>query len=314
MIGMGAASLALGGALVLGGATSAFAVDPEITWDGPTSVTIPYGGYWGFSATVTNADFTRSPWEAKVEWTGPGGYEPDYGSFDIEPWTLSAFISPNPEQPVLGVGEYSASLFMVDNVDTEFPAPSPVELIVTPAVLDIEVRVAADATNSRNAIVSAWFTGDDLQNLQDPYQAAGTPAGTLTIEIRGSDGEVVETFTVERDDDDRQFASSFYWQDVPGGDYTATAEFSMTGAGAANFDVSDAAPFVFTATGPEPGSTSTATPAPSTAAAPSGGPTVPLWTPIALGIVSAGLIALIVVQAVRVGRLRRPAAAAGEAS
>ncbi len=311
---MGAATLVLSGSLVLGGATAAFAFDPEITWDGPTTVTVPYGGSWGFSATATNADFTMGPWEAKVEWDGPGGYEPDYGSFSVEPWTVEAYIYPNPEEPVLDVGEYSANLFLVDNVNTEYPAPSPVELIVTPAVLAIEVDVTADAANSRNAIVSVQFTGDDVQNLQDPYQAAGTPAGTLTIEIRDSDGEVAQTFTVERDDDDRRFASSFYWQDVPGGDFTATAEFSITGSGAANFDITDAAPFSFTAAGPEPGSTSTATPAPSAAASAGGDPTVPLWAPIALGVVSAGLIALIVVQAVRVGRLRRPAAVAGEVS
>jgi len=314
VIGMGAVSLALGSALALGGATSAIAADPEITWDGPTTVTIPYGGYWGFSATATNADFLLGPWEAKVDWTGPGGYEPTYGAFVVEPFTVSAFISPSAEEPVLDVGEYTANLFLVDNASNEYPAPSPVEVTVTPAVLGIEVRIAADPTNSRNAIVSAQFTGEDLGNLMDPFQAAGTPAGTLTIEIRGSDGEVAQTFTVERDDDDRQFASSFYWQDVPGGDFTATGVFSMTGGGAANFDVSDAAPFAFTAAGPEPGSTSTATPAPSAAAAPNGDPTVPLWAPIALGLVSAGLIALIIVQAVRVGRLRRPAAAAGEES
>jgi hypothetical protein len=314
LIGLGATTLALSAAIALGGAVSAQAIDPGLTWDGATTQTVPYGAYWQFSATGHTADSVASPWTARVGFSGgPSGYTPDSGAYQLDMQTVPVFISAQSGAPVLDVGEYEITLALVDVGSVEYPAPSPVTLVVRPAALALEVRVVPDPSNPRNAIVSTRFTGDDVQNLLDQYTAPGTPEGTMTVELRDADGQVVQTFTAERDADDRVFASSFYWQDVPAGEYTATAAFALTGGGAANFDISDAAPAAFTAAGPQPGSTSTATPAPSAPATANVGPTVPLWAPIALGVVAAGLIALIVVQGVRLARLRRPVAATGKA-
>ena len=98
MIGMGAARWLWVCALGLGGADSAFGGRPGDHLGRSDQRDHSLRRILGLLGDRTNADYLASPWRANVGWTGgPGGYEPDSGSFRLEHETVPVFISPNPE-------------------------------------------------------------------------------------------------------------------------------------------------------------------------------------------------------------------------
>jgi hypothetical protein len=148
-----------------------------------------------------------------------------------------------------------------------------------------------------------------------PDLAQVMPAGTWKVHITDSGGATVQDFSADRKAGGYSTATSFSWPDVAAGDYKATATFTATGGPASNFDIADSAPATFTAPGAAPGDESTAAPAPSEpAAAADTGPDVPAWLLLAVGVVTAALLALVVFQIVQLARVdRAPVAAAAAA-
>jgi hypothetical protein len=109
-------------------------------------------------------------------------------------------------------------------------------------------------------------------------------------------------------------ATSFYWQGAePGFVYTASADFIGSGSSANNFSVSSASDFSYTAPESQRAEpTSTATAQPNTELPQPAGFSLPLWALIVVGLLVAGLAALVTVLSVRLRR--RPKPSTGEVS
>lgn len=300
-----AAGMSWGGAA----AEAAMADDPTFNFDSPT-LNITYGQGWYFQATANNAP-GPSFWEAvDAELLGaPAGYSTEFGSFKVDELTVVATIYSTGGQRPLAPGSYTATITLgeQEGLGAGRVTTAPATLNVAPAPLGIDLRIGADPSNAANAIVAASFTGDFVQayfTSEDP-ESGLSPAGTWTITVSDADGNAVHEFTSTREAGDDVLAVSSYWSDVPPGAYTARATFTPSGESAENFTITQPSPVNFAAAQP-PGAVSTAPPAPPTAPeSESGGMTLPIWIPVVVGAVTAGLIALTVVQIIRLRRSGR---------
>jgi hypothetical protein len=292
--------------------------DINITYQEPSTGAIQYGEYWSFYAMSDEGlGFLNS---ANVTMTGATGYAPELyynvGSLDFahqQPFS----ISPSTTQPALAPGSYTFTITAEGGFsDTHYHGRTntPATLTVSAAPLGIDLRVIADPNNPDDAIVSVGFTGQFAEEyIPSAYPgAAQSPGGTWRVTIKDADGEVVTERNFERAAGSDVLASSFYWFDSePGEQYTATAEFSTTGASETNFDIADAQVFTYTAPDEQRETPVSATEAGETPPLPDPGFGLPLWSVILAGIVAAGLIALTVVFSVRLSHTRRPMSAEG---
>lgn len=286
--------------------------NPAIAFD-DLNPDFAYGDGWYANAVAVNTDQVTSPWTGTGAISGASADSLGVSTYwDSAAWTTSITLYPTSGGRPLPAGSYSLTASVMNGGHETFTVPQPARLTITPAKLGVEVRIAADHSNPRNAIITARFTGPFVESFAESWgttstpSAPLTPAGTWTIEVKNAGGTVVENKTIPRADTEDAFATSLYWLDAPAGDYTATAKFVTTGASSGNFRVTDGAPFPFTAPGPAPLDAPTASPAPT---APPviepAGSVLPLWIPAVAGLISAGLLALLIVQIVRTMRLRR---------
>jgi len=291
-----------------GGAASAAQAakldDPTFAFDTPTQ-SIEYGEYFSFSATAHNAP-GPSFWKAvDGSITGaPAGFEVYWGSYKVDEQTVAAYLD-SPE--VLPPGTYSVSITLGDQegAGAQRVTTSPGTLTVVPAPLIVALAVGADPSNPVNAIVSAQLTGAYFSTGEGVGRGGQSPAGTWDIVVVDQNGEIVHEFSQPREAGSVVTGVSTYWPDVPPGEYTVRGSFTPSGASVTNFSITQAQPATY-APAPAPGATSTASPAPP-APEPTGsvGLTLPGWIPIVAGVLSAGLLAMLIVQIVRITRLRR---------
>jgi hypothetical protein len=313
---LGAAAI-LAAILSGGAALSAHAAPAEpppytLVFD-QTTATFTYGDYWYVQATATGAGLAMAPFVVTGSLTGaPSGYTPSVSTYLTNGNADSvAYIGASASERPLPAGSYIASLTLSPfNGAAEGSTTNPTaSIIIAPAALTVALQAQADPSNPANAIVSARFTGPFLDNYftsSDPTTPL-TPAGTWKIEATDAEGQVVHEFSAARIDTDAVLATSTYWPDVPAGEYTIKASFTTTGASSQNFTITDATPITYTAS-PAPGATSTASPAPpAPPASEDAGLTLPLWIPLVAGVFSAGLLALMIVQIVRLRRAGIPA-------
>lgn len=278
-----------------------------------TSYTYEYGEYWFLEAHSPEGSLAFAEFTASGELTGtPSGYTPATDAYHPDGMTENAWMAPSTTSRPLPAGSYSATLTIRGFNGAGEPATTdtPASLTINPAALGMVLQVIADPSNPSNAIVSARFTGnfvDTFFSTSDPLSPL-SPAGTWTIRVSDADGQVAHEFTAERTGEDDVLAVSDYWSDVPPGEYTARATFTPSGESTTNFTFSDASPVTYAAAA-APGSGSTAPPAPpAPPPAEDGGMTLPLWIPIAAGVLTAGLLALMIVQIVRLRRAGLPVA------
>ncbi len=309
-----AAPAVLASVLVVAPATPAAAVvecEMEASFDGPASLTLEYGEYWGFyahgdsnfeQAIINNALVLTS--------TGvPSSYTPRVETNRDSYTGTWAYVTGSYETPLLGAGSYTFSLAAKPGFAYALCDPvvgqtaPPASLVITPAKLGIELRVLADPDNPQGAIVSAAFTGRFVQEYQSSFYTGGplSPSGVWTITLKDSAGEVAKEYSVERAAGSDTLAQSFYWPDAePGEQYTATATFQASGG---NFDIADAGPFSYTA--PEsvrPVPTSTASAEQPARLPEPAGFGVPLVALILGGILIVALGALVTILSVRLSR------------
>ncbi|MEO8262168.1 MAG: hypothetical protein ABI566_06315 [Pseudolysinimonas sp.] len=279
------------------------------------SLSVEYGTPWTLEAYAENANNALAPFVTTGTLTGaPSGYTPLTGSYMPDPFNSVAYMAGSGTQGALPAGSYTATLTLspFGGANEGAVTNPPAQLTITPAALGIVLQVAADPSNPANAILSARFTGAVTESFFSTVDPTGplTPAGTWTVRVLDSDAAVAHEFSVERTDTDDVLAVSSYWSDVAPGAYTAQATFVPAGDSAENFTITDASPVTYTAAA-APGSGSTAPPAPpAPPASEPGGMTLPLWIPIAAGVLSAGLLALLIVQIVRLRRTGSPAVTA----
>ncbi len=314
---LGASVLLAAIVLSQAGVSSAQAADVPVAiqFSDPTSATLEYGQYWYFPLT-SDADFYYNVYTGNhytTPMTGvPAGYVPVlsmYASGGAAQGSLSAPY----EIPPLKVGTYT---FKVDgSYDDGFnvyhgATPTAAQLTVQPAQLGIELRVLADANNPAAAIVTARFTGRFVDEYQSSFfeGAALSPAGEWHITLKDEDGEIAIERNLERSAGDDILATSFYWTDAkPDTEYSATAEFTPTGASATNFHVASATTFTYTAPqDPRPVPSSTATAKPTADLPEASGFGLPLWALIVVILLIIGLGVLVTILSVRLSR--RPAA------
>lgn len=295
-----------------GGATAAHAADPSVSWDAASS-TFEYGEYWQLSATAA-APESLGTWVVSGELGGvPSGYAASFSAYQSDPDTVVAYVSPSGTARPLNAGSYSATIALreMDGTGASYSPPAPATLIIAPAALTVTLQVVADPSNPSNAIIAGDLTGAFRDNFFTAGYPAGPlpPAGTWSISVTDESGDVVHEFTKDRGDTDDILGVSTYWPGVSAGTYTVRATFTTTGASSQNFAITQAAPVTYSAL-PAPGATSTATPAPPAPppAAAAAGLTLPAWIPLVAGIVSAGLLALLVIQIVRLRRVGHPVA------
>ena len=313
---LAAAVMLLAIAQTTGGALSAQAAtmdDPGTTWE-TASVTAEYGSYWELTADAPSA-LAIFEWEVTGTMSGvPSGYAPTVSSYRPAPESLTVYVQPGPGRP-LSVGTYTATVTLTEfsGTGTAYTSP-PATLKITPAALATTLRVTADPSNPANAIISTELTGPFRDFFFTSTYAEGplSPAGTWHITATDESGEVVHEVTTTRADTDDVMALSSYWSDIPPGAYVVRATFTPSGASAQNFAITDPAAVNYAAA-PAPGATSTATPAPPAppAASDDSGLTLPAWIPLIAGVLSAGLLALVIVQIVRLRRVTAPQGSEG---
>jgi hypothetical protein len=319
------ATIAAGLALA-SGASPANATAPPVGDGTPavafadTSASSVYGDSWYFQATAVNCYGVVGPWTGTGTISGAPAAALSVSSYwDSDAATTTVDLYPAGTGRPLSVGSYTFSAKVDSGAGGTYTVPQPARLTITPAPLSVQARVAADPSNPRNAIITAWLAGDFADNYSDYWGSTSeawsplTPAGSWKIEVKDSRGSVVKTVSAQRADTDDSFALSSYWLDVPAGQYTASATFTTSGATSADFTVSAGSPFAYTAPGPAPADSPTASAPPKAPPAITPvGSALPLWIPVAAGLLTAALLALLIVQIVRVVRLRRPPMPIGE--
>ena len=308
-IASGAALVAL--VLLQLGTSPAVAADEPVVieFSEPTSLTLEYGQYWSFPLTADN-DFVwelYAPQHYEINSTGVrSGYAPTLNIFNQTGANNGILLAPYDVAPLIA-GNYSFTIngTFDDGANTwHGETPIPAGLTVTPAQLGLELRVITDPNNVAAAVISTKFTGrfvDEFAPSNTPG-AALSPAGSWKVILKDSEGTTALEHTIDRAAGDDTLATSFYWAGAkPGTVYTATATFTPSGTSAANFQVAPATAFSYTAgdaSRPVPTSTATVIPVDTL---PDAAPlSLPLWLVILLGIATAGLIALVVVLALKI--------------
>lgn len=312
MTAVAAGVLLFSGAAV--GSAGAAKLDPPYTIAfATTDYTFEYGEYWFLEAHSPEAGFAFGTFTAEGTLTGtPSGYTPTIDAYAVDSTSTNAYVSPSSTSRPLPAGTYEATLTIrgFDGAGEPSSTPTPATMTINPSALGIGLQIIPDPSNPANAIISAKFTGrfvDEFFSTADPL-APLTPAGSWRILVRDAEGQTAHELRADRSENDDVLALSSYWSDVPPGEYTVSAAFTASGASADNFTISDATPVTYTAAA-APGSGSTAPPAPpAPPAAEDLGMTLPLWIPIVAGVLTAGLLALMIVQIVRLRRAGLPVA------
>jgi hypothetical protein len=267
-----------------------------VTWDTP-ALEVEYGDFWYTSARGSGMQ-QIDPWEGTGSISGaPSGYKPVTSFYTSGSDQCGLILNISGNDTWLPPGGYTLKAHFDlgggENIDTTLP------LKITPAALTLTARITADATNPRNAIVTASMGGDFIKRFRDYWGststdgAPGTPEGTWKVAVTDASGTPVTDFSSDRSAKSDAWGASWIWLDAPAGEYTAKATFTPSGASATDFTVTPSADFDFTAPGPAAGDQPTASPAPSApAAVADSGPTLPAWIPLTAGVVSAGLLEL----------------------
>jgi hypothetical protein len=284
---------------------------PVLTWTEPTQQ-YEYGEWWYFQATTEAAYTVTGPWSGSAFIEGAPADSVVSSTYEVHADCRGHLTATPGSTRPLGVGEYALTGEYVTVNRTEvYPTDAPARLIIEPAAIGIQARIVADPSNPRNAVVTAAFTGPFVQLFTEAWGSTAypsapiTPEGTWHIRIVDASGDLAHEISVARAATDDVLAVTGYWADPAAGEYTVTASFSTSGESAQNFSVADSEPFAFTATGPPPGVEPTASPAPTIAPAASDrSETVPLLVPLLAGVLTAGLLALVIVQAVHTIRNR----------
>jgi len=294
-------------------AVAAGEYDTVITYAKPDQV-VEYGQRWIFQATATNTEeccFGGGPAYGKL--TGPGAISAVFYS-SLNPATSTSNLTLQLASDVrpLEPGAYVATM---GYPWFEPPVAATTSLTITPAALGIEARLISDPGAAGNSILTARFTGTFVDDFS-PYEYIGSgiaPAGTWHLVIKDTTGATVLEEDAERAEGGNTLATSTYWTGAEGGgQYTASATFTPSGASASRFTVSPSDDFLYTASTlerPVPTSTATAPPPvalPDPETIPSSIP-VPIWALAAGGLVVAGLAALLVVTLIRGRRPSAPA-------
>jgi hypothetical protein len=124
--------------------------------------------------------------------------------------------------------------------------------------------------------------------------------------VADSRGEVALERNLERDAGDDVLAASFYWPDAkPGEEYTATAEFTPTGASADRFAIARSSTVTYTvgeSARPGPAATNTSIAEPPAVLADPSAFSLPLWALILAVAAIIGLGVLVAVVSVRLAR------------
>ena len=273
-------------------------------------LTAEYGSSWSLQAPVTPAPYYGyGTYTAAVTMNGaPKGYVPQ--SY-LTPGSTSnssvVYVWPQTETRPLSVGAYSFDVVVTSPYGAEAIAtPASQKFTITAAKLGIEARIVADSANPADAIVSARFTGDFAESLRSTAfpDAAYTPSGSWHIAITDSNGGVTD-WTIDRLGTDDVMATSFVWPNAePGQIYSVGAEFIPSGDAAKNFVITPSSAFSYTApTTERVFASSEASEAQPLEPAKVMEFSVPIWWLVLAGVLVASLVALLVIQAVR---LRRP--------
>ena len=263
--------------------------DPVLTVE-PSAQTVEYGEAWEYTVAVD--DCARSCSTVVIRKAGQTAavrIDPDAG-----------FSEADFAQEPLVPGSYT---FRAYAASTRSPS---VNLTVTPAALDVDLRIIADENHPSGAIIIAQLSGAFVERIHavDCSGCANVgelPTGTWDVAIRDSAGDEVyrQSVTTTTATTTTSENVSMYWQDVPAGeDFTATAEFTPTSQ-IENFAITAERDIPYTAPeSPAVGGITTPDTLPATVQQPSG-PTIPLW-----GILAAiALFMLLVVAAVVLVRI-----------
>lgn len=322
-VGAFAAALLACAAIACGPAAAYAADDPtvQVAWT-DASVSTEYGIFgdegssWSLRAHVTGDLDLKHYKLTRVDVTGaPSGWKAAFGSYrDDSDLTFYGYVFPPSDTRPLPVGTYSftATFTDADGTGTNTEVTPPATLTVSPAKVAVVCTVKPDPTNPANAIIAADLTGRFFDSAFSFAfdDSPVTPAGTWAIVVKDAGGAVVHEATVDRDEGSSVSGVTSYWADVPPGEYVARASFTPSGSAASNFTFTQAGPVQYSAA-PQPGSTSTAQPAPpAPPPADDAGPSLPAWIPVAAGVLSAALLALLIVQIVRLRRVTRTPAEA----
>lgn len=287
--------------------------DPPLTAWSPEELQLKYGDYWSMTATTNQVNVIETPWSVSAQLTGEGAPLPTDSYFfkaSGSDWCEATIsVVPASGRP-LDAGEYRLTGRFDNPYGSGFDTPE-ARIVVNPAALGIQARITADPSNPRHAIVSAAFTGQFVEDFSNGWgttsnpSAPLTPAGHWSIVVIDGDGDIALDVQIDRVETDDALATSAYWADPPAGDYSVTAQFVPSGASASNFTFAEATPFRYTASGPPPDAVPTATPAPSLPPeATATGSAVPLFIPLILAVVTAGLLVFAAVQFIRTRRIR----------
>jgi hypothetical protein len=310
-------ALALAAVMTLGTVTSASADDPAaIEFESP-SVTIAYGEPWvlsfGDNGTISSLDEPNDILSASIS-DAPSDFAVLVSAYRNQPSdpVQGSVYAAEGNRP-LGAGSYDITVTVTPSDPAAEPTTSTATLVVEPAALDIELRAVPDPVRANGEIISASFTGTFASNFysSDLPESPYTPSGSFTFTVKDDADQVAHTEVVAVDKADDTLGASIYWTGaVAGTNYSATVVFSPNGATSENFSIGAAESASFTgAENPRPQESSTAQPPTQSVQEPPIGPSVPIWLLILILLVIAGLVALVVVQTVR---LRRPENTTGE--
>jgi len=274
------ALVAVTAALILATPFAASA-DPVLTVE-PSAQTVEYGEAWEYTVAVD--DCARSCSTIVIRKAGQAAavrINPDAG-----------FSEADFAQKPLVPGGYT---FRAYAASTRSPS---VNLTVTPAALDVDLRIIADENHPSGAIIIAQLSGAFVERIHavDCSGCANVgelPTGTWDVAIRDSAGDEVyrQSVTTTTATTTTSENVSMYWNDVPAGeDFTATAEFTPTSQ-VENFAITAERDIPYTA--PETPAVGVTLPdaLPATVQQPSG-PTLPLW-----GVLAAILLVVLLVVA-----------------
>ncbi len=301
-------------------AAPAIAADYPVVVNFPTtSLTVEYGQSWSIPVYTDFNFFGKivvNDAAVVTSTSTPAGYAPSVYFSPPYNGATGQLYAPYEFDP-LAAGTYTFSITgTYDDFGDVYSGSTPTAatLKIEKAKLGIDLRVLADKSNGDEAIVTAKFTGRFIDEYSSSYfdGVALSPAGTWHITIKDEDGEIAAESTVERAAGDDVLATSFYWPDAePGKQYTASADFTPSGASANNFSVSPAQKFAYTAPDPQrPELSSTATTKPDSNLPESTGLGLPLWLLVVVIIIIIGLGAVVTLLSVRLSR--RPSASTGE--
>jgi len=285
-------SLSLGLALAAPVVASA---DTTITVE-PSTASVEYGEAWEYSVAVAGCGRTCTT--VAVRRTGGGE------SVRVPLRSGNATFSENTFGTTpLDTGDYILRA-VVGPAGSQTASSS--LLTITPAAIDVDVRIVPDANHPTGAAVIAQLSGAYLERIhavdcRGCADVGAVPSGTWDVAITRDDGEEVFARTLQTTAAESENVS-LYWQGVDAGrDYSVRAEF-LPSTNVENFTITAESDVPFEA--PDAFDVDDAgiiDALPATVQQPSG-PTLPLWALLAAALILLVLLvtcALLVVRIVR---------------